>query len=70
MLVLTRRVGEEIIIDGTIRVRVVMVKGQLTRLGITAPLSVPVARLELLPRCSKGAGSLTNGRPGNYPEKG
>jgi carbon storage regulator len=70
MLVLTRRVGEEIVIDGTIRVRVVMVRGRITRLGITAPPTVPVARLELLPSCSRGARSPTSGRPGHYPEKG
>ena len=69
MLVLTRRVGEEIVIDGTIRVRVVMVRGGITRLGITAPPSVRVARSELLPRCSTGAGSPTSGRPGHYPEE-
>jgi carbon storage regulator len=48
MLVLTRRVGEEIVIAGNIRVTLVAVKGQNVRLGITAPASVPVARLELL----------------------
>jgi carbon storage regulator len=70
MLVLTRRVGEEIVIDGTIRVRVVMAKGQAVRLGITAPPSVPVVRLELLPTCSRGSRSPTNGRPGHDPVKG
>jgi carbon storage regulator len=69
MLVLTRRVGEEIVIDGTIRVRVVMVRGGITRLGITAPPSVRVTRSELFPGCSKGARSPTNGRPGHSPEK-
>jgi carbon storage regulator len=48
MLVLTRRVGEEIVIAGDIHVTVLAVRGQKVRLGITAPLSVPVARLELL----------------------
>lgn len=48
MLVLTRRIGEEIVIADNIRVTVVAVNGQRVRLGITAPSSVPVARLELL----------------------
>ena len=48
MLVLTRQIGEEIVIAGDIRVTVVAVKGQRVRLGIAAPLSVPVARMELL----------------------
>lgn len=48
MLVLTRRIGEEIVIAGDIRITVVSVKGHCVRLGITAPKSIPVARLELL----------------------
>ena len=47
MLVLTRRVGEEIVIDGNIHVTVVGVKGDKVRLGITAPPSVPVDRKEV-----------------------
>jgi carbon storage regulator len=56
MLVLTRRIGEEIVIAGNIRVTVVAVKGRRIRVGITAPPSVPVARLEVLPGCSVGTG--------------
>jgi len=48
MLVLSRRVGEEIVIAGDIHVTVVAIKGNQVRLGVTAPASVPVARLELL----------------------
>lgn len=47
MLVLTRRVGEEIVIDGNIRVTVLAVKGDRIRLGISAPPSVPVDRKEV-----------------------
>jgi carbon storage regulator len=54
MLVLTRRPGEEIVIAGQIRVRVAAVAGKTVRLGITAPASVPVARLELLQRNPEG----------------
>jgi carbon storage regulator len=55
MLVLTRRVGEEIVIAGDIRVTIVAVKGQRVRLGITAPPSVVVARQELLAENPTGA---------------
>jgi carbon storage regulator len=55
MLVLTRRIGEEMVIAGNIRVAVVGVKGSKVRLGITAPTSVPVTRLELLANCPGGA---------------
>lgn len=47
MLVLTRRIGEEIVIDGDIRVTVVAIKGDRIRLGVTAPASVQVDRKEI-----------------------
>jgi carbon storage regulator len=55
MLVLTRRIGEEIVIADEIRVKVLAVSGQRVRLGITAPSSVPVARMELLMGCTGNA---------------
>ena len=47
MLVLSRRVGEEIIINDNIRVTVVAVKGDRVRLGIVAPREVTVDRSEV-----------------------
>ncbi len=47
MLVLTRGVGEEIIIDGDIRVTVVGLKGDRVRIGIEAPPAVTVDRREI-----------------------
>jgi carbon storage regulator len=47
MLVLTRRVGESVVIDGGIRVTVVAIRGDKVRLGITAPDSVRVDRQEV-----------------------
>jgi carbon storage regulator len=47
MLVLTRRVGEEIVINGNIRVVVTAVKGDKVRIGVSAPASVPVDRQEV-----------------------
>ena len=47
MLVLTRRVGEEIVIDGNIRVTVTGVHGDKVRIGVTAPASVRVDRQEV-----------------------
>jgi carbon storage regulator CsrA len=47
MLVLRRRVGEEIVIDGQIRIIVVEVKRNGTTLGIFAPPSVRVDRKEI-----------------------
>jgi carbon storage regulator len=48
MLVLSRRVGEEIVIAGDIRVRVVSIQGNQVRLGFVAPLEIPIKRQELL----------------------
>jgi carbon storage regulator len=47
MLVLSRRVGEEIIIAGNIRVTVASIKGDKVRLGITAPPDVRIDREEV-----------------------
>ena len=58
MLVLSRRIGEEIVIAGDIRVTVLAVNGQRVRLGITAPLAVPVIRQELLASNFKDLRSL------------
>jgi carbon storage regulator len=52
MLVLTRRIGEEIVIADDIHVSVLSIKGKQIRIGITAPRSVPVARRELLENLS------------------
>jgi carbon storage regulator len=50
MLVLTRRIGEELIIDGNIRLRVLAVKGNTVKLGTIAPDNVRVLRKEVLDR--------------------
>jgi carbon storage regulator len=47
MLVLTRRIGEEIIIDNNIRVTIVSIDGGKVRLGIAAPPEVRVDRQEV-----------------------
>jgi carbon storage regulator len=48
MLVLSRRIGEQIIISDDIVVTVVSVKGNQVRLGFTAPQSVSICREELV----------------------
>jgi carbon storage regulator len=47
MLVLSRKPGEEIIIAGEIRVKIVSVQGERVRLGVTAPDDVAVDRREV-----------------------
>jgi carbon storage regulator len=48
MLVLSRKVGEEIIIGDNIHVRVLSIQGNSIRLGFDAPRGVPIQRSELL----------------------
>ena len=57
MLVLRRRIGEEIVIDEQIRVVVTAVQGDRVRLGICAPATVRVDRQEVHERRSLLSGS-------------
>jgi len=47
MLVLTRGVGQEIVIDGDIRVTVLGIQGNKIRLGVNAPPIIRVDRAEV-----------------------
>ena len=49
MLVLSRKVGESVVIDRGIVVRVLAVEGGRIRLGVEAPVGVPIRRSELAP---------------------
>ncbi len=49
MLVLSRRIGEKIVIAGDIQVQVLEVSGNRVRLGIVAPDDCRVMRSERLP---------------------
>jgi carbon storage regulator len=48
MLVLSRRVGESIVIGDDVVVTVLEVRGDVVRVGVDAPRSVQVRRQELL----------------------
>ena len=50
MLVLTRRIGESLMIGSRVTVTVVAVKGGQIRIGVNAPKSIPVHREELYER--------------------
>ncbi|WP_330109640.1 carbon storage regulator CsrA [Methylophaga thalassica] len=50
MLILTRRIGESLIIDDDTVVTVLEVKGNQVRIGIDAPEDVNIVREELLDR--------------------
>jgi carbon storage regulator len=63
MLVLSRKIGEEIVIADNIRVRVLEIQGRQIRLGFVAPPSVQIHREELLrnPKPKAGDDLLTTG---------
>ncbi len=48
MLVLRRRTGETIIINGVIRISVLAIEGDRVKVGIIAPPDVTIVREELL----------------------
>jgi len=48
MLILTRQIGETIVIDHDIRVTVLAAKGSQVRIGIEAPDEVDIIREELI----------------------
>ncbi len=50
MLILTRRIGESLIIDDQISVMILATKGNQARLGIDAPKDIPVHREEVYQR--------------------
>ena len=48
MLVLSRKCGEEVIIDGEIRVRILRCSNGRVRLGVDAPPHIRVLRTEVM----------------------
>ncbi len=53
MLVLTRKVGERLVINGNVTVTVLGLRGNQVRIGVAAPLEVPVHREEIYQRILK-----------------
>src|SRR5580693_2654771 len=47
MLILSRKLGESIMIGDSIRVKIMRVEGEVVKIGIEAPSSVPVHRQEV-----------------------
>jgi carbon storage regulator len=67
MLILTRRINEELRIGDDVSVQVIGIDGTQVRLGITAPRSVAVHREEVFQRIAREATAGVESRPPRAP---
>jgi carbon storage regulator len=64
MLVLTRKMGERIFVDGGITITLCAIDRRTVRIGIDAPRGTAVFREEIAPEAAlERAGATTEGRP-------
>lgn len=63
MLILTRRVGETLMIGDEVSVTVLGVKGNQVRIGVNAPKTVSVHREEIYQRIQREKDSGTDTNP-------
>jgi len=64
MLILTRKAGESIVIDGRIVITISRIEGDVVKVGIDAPAAVPVHRREVYDEIqTSNEAALTTGQP-------
>jgi carbon storage regulator (csrA) len=64
MLILTRKAGEALVLDGGIEIKITEVCGDQVKIGITAPADVKVYRKELYATIQENR-SAAKGAPSN-----
>ena len=74
MLILTRRVGETVVIGNDVDITVLGVKGNQVRLGVKAPREISVHREEIYKRIkgeskNGGAGNGHHGHHGRHDDR-
>jgi len=67
MLILSRRPGESIIIDGRITIKILRLEGDVVKVGIEAPLQVPVHRQEVYDEIQKNNQEALTENVGQLP---
>ena len=60
MLILTRRIGEKLVIAGDIKITVLKVRGNQVSLGVDAPIEVSVNREEIQKKIDSEIGGFEN----------
>lgn len=71
MLVLRRRVGETVLVGGEVEIEIIEISRTRVKLGVRAPLHVPVIRKETLPIIHENqlaSDLMANGGPGRVGE--
>ena len=70
MLILTRRVGESVVIGEDVTVTVLGVKGNQVRIGINAPKTVAVHREEIFERIKREERDQSDDKSNGIAENG
>jgi carbon storage regulator len=67
MLILSRKPGETIVIDGRIKVTVMRFEGEAVKIGIEAPAEVPVHRQEVYDEIQRSNQQAITNKPVALP---